>query len=647
MAQWAWLVALFPLLAFALMEVAPGRLRLRRDTLGTVAVAASFVVSLAVLVDVWAGARAAASWQWAQVGPVQIPMGWQVDPLSAVMLVVVNLVSLMVHVFSLSYMEGDVRYGRYYAILSLFTFSMLGLLLVDNFLGLFIFWELVGLCSFVLIGHWYEEKANSNAAMKAFLTTRVGDVAMLIGILVLFAHLGTLKYGDIWSAAQSGQLSLDVITTASLLLFGGAIGKSAQFPLHVWLPDAMAGPTPVSALIHAATMVAAGVYLVARAFPLFSLSPTALYWVAVTGGFTAIFAATIAVVQDDIKKVLAYSTISQLGYMFLGLGAGSLVAGSFHLVTQAFFKSLLFLAAGSVIHAVHTQNLHEMGGLYPRMKWTAWTWMIGALSMAGIPPLAGFWSKDEVLLAAYRSPYPILFWLALVAAFLTAFYITRATWLAFFGTARDEQRARHAHESGWRMQLPLGVLALLAAGAGLLGASWFGHPFTHFIAGSVPAGTHLAEPEPAGLVQGLALLAAVAGIAVAGGIYGGGWVSRASLIRAGRPLYVLLKRKYFVDELYGWVFVKGTVALSWLTGAFDRYIVDGIVNAVGWLGVQLAYATGDFDQAVIDGAVNGVGQAVEGGGRLLRRAQTGYVSTYLVTLATAVVAVLILLVLRR
>ncbi|MBE3576693.1 MAG: NADH-quinone oxidoreductase subunit L [Limnochordales bacterium] len=643
MAELAWVAAALPFFSFLIQVFITGPTRRRGDWVGIIATAASFILSIGVLLETTAGVRTGSSFLWATMGDRTFRFGYHVDALTGVMLVVVALVSLMVHLFSLGYMEGDVRYGRYYTILSLFTFSMLGLLLADNFLQLFVFWELVGLCSFLLIGHWYEEKANSNAAMKAFLTTRVGDIGMAIGIFLLYSATGTLQFEEVWHSVSAGLLTPATITAVSLLLFAGAVGKSAQFPLHVWLPDAMAGPTPVSALIHAATMVAAGVYLVARSFPLFSASPTAMYWVAAIGGFTAFFAATIALVQEDIKKVLAYSTISQLGYMFLGLGSGSLVAGTFHLMTQAFFKSLLFLASGSVIHALHTQNLHEMGGLYRRMRWTAWTWIIGSLAMAGVPPLSGFWSKDEVLLAAYHSGRPLLFWLGLITALLTAFYITRATWLAFFGRPRDEEKFRHAHEGDWRFKLPLGVLAIMAAFSGFVGSSWFGHPFTHWMETTLPSGFHLVELEPAGIVQLLALAAAVLGILLGWLVYGAGVVSRSALIRAAGPVYTLLKRKYYLDELYGWLFVRTTVALSWVVSVFDRYIVDGIVNLIAWFSTQLSFATGDFDRSVIDGAVNGVGAAFSAGSQVLRRAQTGYVGAYLLVLLGAMAAGLLVL----
>src|SRR5690606_2910268 len=393
-------------------------------------------------------------------------------------LVVVTLVSLMVHIFSVGYMEGDARYKRYYGVLSLFTASMLGLVIADNLLFLFVFWELMGLCSYLLIGHYYEERANVHAANKAFLTTRVGDVGMFIGILLLFAAAGTFRFDELTARIADGTLSLPVLTVAAILLFIGPIGKSAQFPLHVWLPDAMAGPTPASALIHAATMVAAGVYLVARGYGLFTPVPEALEVVAWIGAFTALFAATIALVMEDIKKVLAYSTTSQLGFMVAALGVGAYTAAVFHLMTHAFFKALLFLASGSVIHAVHTQNMHQMGGLFKKLPVTSWVWLIGAGALIAIPPLSGFWSKEELLLDAWHHNPPI-FWVLVAAAALPAFYTTRATYLTFFGTPRDKHAYEHAHEGGRVMTYPLMILGVLAAVSGFVASPLAGFVYHH------------------------------------------------------------------------------------------------------------------------------------------------------------------------
>ncbi|BAS27669.1 NADH-quinone oxidoreductase subunit L [Limnochorda pilosa] len=631
MVHLAWLVPLLPLLAWLYVGLPNHRDPSRYDRVGIGAVGVAFLLSLGVLWDVAQGGRAAASLTWAVHGSTVVRVGYQVDPLTALMLVVVTLVSLMVQLYSLGYMHGDRRYKRYYAVLSLFTFAMLGLVMADNLLLLYIFWELVGLSSYLLIGHWYEDPNNARAANKAFLTTRAGDVGMFIGIMLLFTQAGTFQFTELGEMAQAGLIPTGVLTLGAVLLFAGAVGKSAQFPLHVWLPDAMAGPTPVSALIHAATMVAAGVYLVGRAFPIFEPSATAMLTVAWIGGFTAIFAATIALVQADIKKVLAYSTVSQLGYMMLGLGLGGYTAGLFHLTTHAFFKALLFLASGSVIHAVETQDMHQMGGLMKKLPVTAWTWIIGSAALAGIPPLAGFWSKDEILLTAFYA-HPTLFWIGVAAAAMTAFYITRATWLTFFGAPRDAHRFEHAHESPAVMTVPLVVLAVLAATSGLLGAPQLGAPFARFI--------HFGEAhhlEASSLVTWSVTGAWLLGLLVALAIYAGRLVSRERIIALIQPVYALLKHRYYVDEAYDYLFVKGTILVAYLVGWIDRTIVDGIVNGVAALTRWFAGATGLFDQEVVDGAVNGVAETVSVGSRTFRRAQTGLLQSYVLAIFVTVV----------
>ncbi|MEW6045826.1 MAG: NADH-quinone oxidoreductase subunit L, partial [Bacillota bacterium] len=503
MAQLGWLVPVIPGACALVLTFWGRRLPRQGDWLGIAAVGAAWLLSLGILASVIGGRGAAGSFTWAvfrspSSESLPIAFGFQLDALAAVMLVVVTSVSLAVHVFSVGYMEGDARYKRYFAMLSFFTFSMLGLVVADNFLLLFMFWELVGLASYVLIGHYYERPEARYASMKAFLTTRVGDVAMLVGIFLLFREVGAFGLRETFEAIEHGQISVPTLTLAAVLIFGGAVGKSAQFPLHVWLPDAMAGPTPVSALIHAATMVAAGVYLVARAFGVFAPAPEAMQVVAWIGGFTAIFAATIALVREDIKQVLAYSTVSQLGYMIMGLGVGAYTAGFFHLTTHAFFKALLFLASGSVIHALHhEQNMHRMGGLFRRMPITGVTWLVGGAALAGIPPFSGFWSKDEILLAAYRSSTPALFWIGAAAAVLTAFYVTRATWMVFFGKPRDEHLFEHARESSRVMTWPLIALAAPAALIGL-----WNSPLSNFAFGHLVFFEEFHELEPSSTVTG-------------------------------------------------------------------------------------------------------------------------------------------------
>jgi len=637
-----WTVPVLPLVSWVLITFFNRRLGERAATLGTATVLGSFVLSVAAFVAlVRHGAPVSSGGLWLSFGSVELSMGLTVDSLAAIMLLVVTVVSSAVHVYSMGYMHGDRRYQRFYGTLGLFTSAMLLLVLADNFLLLLIAWEIMGLCSYLLIGHWFEEAWPRMAAMKAFMTTRVGDVAMMIGIWLLFSRTGTFNIVETTKAVAGGQLSLAMTTVGALLLFGGAIGKSAQFPLHVWLPDAMAGPTPVSALIHAATMVAAGVYLVARSYGIFLGAPDALLTVATIGGFTALFAATIATVQTDMKKILAYSTISQLGYMMLGLGVGGFVAGAFHLVTHAFFKALLFLTAGSVSHAAGTLEVHKLGGLGKKMKVTFWTFMVGGLALAGIPPLAGFWSKDEILLETFITGHPALFWMAVLTAFLTAYYMTRLACLVFFGPPRDKHVYDHAHESPRSMTGPLVVLGVLAVVAGLpaspLMGKWlvkfldFGQTLPGLMTG---AGHTLAAggTEDGGIVLPIALGAAFLGILIGYTVYGTRQIKRESLIRAFRPVYLLLKNKYYIDEIYLAVFVRPAVRLAELCGIFDNKVIDGAVNGVGNATVAVSAAAGEFDNTVVDGAVNGVASGTMAAGQRLRRAHTGLVQSYMVAI---------------
>jgi len=667
----AWVIPLLPLVSWVLITFFNRRLGPRAAHLGTAAVLGSLVLSVAAFVSlVRAGHPVTSGGDWLTVGPVTLSMGFVVDNLAAAMLVMISIVSSCVHVYSMGYMEGDRRYQRFYGTLSLFTSAMLCLVLADNFLLLLISWEVMGLCSYLLIGHWFEEAWPKMASMKAFMTTRVGDVGMMAGIWLLFTQTGTFNIAETAGRVAAGDLTPVVITVAAVLLFAGAVGKSAQFPLHVWLPDAMAGPTPVSALIHAATMVAAGVYLVARSYGIFAASSQAMLIVAVIGGFTALFAATIATVMDDLKAVLAYSTISQLGYMMLGLGVGGFVAGVFHLLTHAFFKALLFLTAGSVSHATHTLDIHKMGGLARRMKITFFTFLMGALALAGIPPLAGFWSKDEILIAAFGSGYPVLFWMAVIAAFLTAYYMTRLTCLVFLGRPRDREIYEHAHESPPVITGPLVVLGALAVVAGLPGSPVMGHWLGHFLdyarslpglsalghaaaehgSGAAAAAGHAAEAAGHGAgILPIALGAAVLGIVVGYAIYGLGLIRRERWLRAFKPVYALLKNRYYVDEIYSALFVRPAVKLAELCGLFDNRVVDGAVNGVGAATRETAMAAGEFDNVVIDGAVNGVAAGAMAGGRSLRRAHTGQVQSYMVAIyagaAVSLVAFLIWIVL--
>lgn len=578
----AWLVPLFPLISFVLLVAFGRQLKEGAAYVGIASILASFGLGLAIFIERLGHGSENFKYvvDWLTVGDFTIQLGYEVTELNAMMLFVVTLVSLMVHIYSKGYMHGDERMPVFYSYLSLFTFSMLSLVISPNLLQAFIFWELVGATSFLLIGFYYYKPEARAAAKKAFLVTRIGDLGFLIGMSLLFWQVGSFDYDVIFSSL--GGLNASFITLVAILIFIGAMGKSGQFPLHTWLPDAMEGPTPVSALIHAATMVAAGVYLVARLFPLFEASETAMFVVAIVGGFTAIFAASIGLVQNDIKRVLAYSTVSQLGYMMLALGTAGYVAGVFHLFTHAFFKALLFLAAGSVIHAVHTQNIKEMGGLGKHMKITRAVFLIGALAIAGFPGLAGFFSKDLILASAWESGQTVLFLMALTAAILTAFYMFRLYFLVFTGTPRHHND--HVHESPLSMTFPMMVLASLAVVAGYF--EFFG--FTEWLSGDGTIAHNLHTP---GWIMVVSSIAGITGISLAWYVYG-----RDKKVSTKQPkgLHKVLYNKYYIDELYDAVVVRPYTALGNLLKIFDHYVIGGLVQltvaisvGVGRLGSRL------------------------------------------------------------
>ena len=514
-------------------------------------------------------------------------MGVLIDGLAAVMLVVVSFVSLMIQLYSGAFMEGDKRFAWFYAVLNLFTASMLGLVLAPNFIQLYVFWELVGLCSYLLVGHWFEKPSARNAALKAFVVTRVGDAALFVGIIIFWATTGSVAFSDISEAAQAGFIGGSLLTTAVILVFIGAVGKSAQFPLHVWLPDAMEGPTPVSALIHAATMVAAGVYLVARTYDIFVQSPTAMLVVAYIGGFTALMAASMALVKKDIKRVIAYSTVSQLGYMMLGLGIGSYTAGIFHLYNHAFFKALLFLCAGSIIYAMDSYNLFEMGGLRRRMPVTFVAVVIAGLSLSGIIPFSGFWSKDAIVASAYEKHYYVLFGMALLTVFLTAFYIFRAIFIAFTGEPRTEG-AREATESPGIMTGPMMLLAFLSIVSGWVGIpEGFGLPipdyFAEFVHPSEFAAStfNVEEPTFSFVLGGISVLVALLGIGLAYALYVARPERAGALARRFSWLHKFLDKGWYFDDLYGATFVRFAMWLGRATRGFDRNVIGGFVGEVG------------------------------------------------------------------
>jgi len=588
--------------------------------------------------------------RWFEIGGIEVEAGILIDGLSVALLVVVSTISLLVHLFSTEYLRDDRRKTHYFAALSLFTSGMFILVTSSNTLQMLFGWELMGLCSFMLIGHWWEDKENSSAALKAFFTTRTGDIGLLVGVSMLFFIAGnTFDVGTINANALAGRIDEGLLTVAACALLVAVIGKSAQFPLHTWLPDAMAGPTPVSALIHAATMVVAGVFLIARLYGVFwhgfdlgagdGYSP-----VAMVGGVTVIIAALLAFVQADIKKVLAYSTVSQLGYMVMALGVGAWTAGVFHLFTHAFFKACLFLGAGSVAHSGshHSFDMKaDMGGLKKHMPITYATFVIASLALAGIPPLAGFWSKDEILVGASANGYPLFLWVGVIGAFMTAAYMTRCVYLTFHGEPRGAAAHHHPHESPWPITVPLVVLAALSVVAGLLNAvafdidlfaDWFEPQFVSNVV------THH------GFDGKLALLGTTAGVLgiVTSGLYyfrnfGPRRVTeRSAVARAG---YTFLANKYYLDRLYTDGVVGGIKGpLARLAYWINQNVIDGIVNGAGALaGVLGRFSYNVIDQRVIDGAVNGAGVSAEAGGSALRTIQTGRVQQYAAVLFGAVV----------
>ena len=645
-----WLAPALALLGFVLN----GALALWRPTakaavsvIGVGVLAGAFAVGLAV-VSAFAGLGAEAPvvfryWSWMPVGTLQVDAALQVDQLSAVMLLVVTGVGSLIHVFSVGYMKEDPGYARYFAYLNLFIFFMLVLVLGANFPVMFVGWEGVGLCSYLLIGFWFNEKVNADAGKKAFIVNRIGDFGFLVAMFIIFWATGSLDFHDVFARAPTLLAAGGgAVTTITLFLFLGCTGKSAQIPLYTWLPDAMQGPTPVSALIHAATMVTAGVYLVARCNVLFALAPISGAVVAGVGALTALFAATIALKQWDIKRVLAYSTISQLGYMFVGVGTGAMAAGIFHLVTHAFFKALLFLGSGSVIYAMHhayhathshedAQDMRNMGGLRRHLPWTAGLMWIATLAIAGVPPFSGFFSKDEILAAAFTrgtvQPAWYLFWgLGLAAALLTAFYMTRLMLYTFHGPNRTGAEAQaHLHEAPWVMTGPLVVLGALSAAGGLLNvpALWGGSERLHHWLEPVTKGGAALLPE-AHLSTGTEWTLVMIAIAVAATGIVGAWrllkpeaLVPARAAPAERGFAKLLRNKWYVDELY------------------DFFVVQPLV----WVSREVLWK--QVDQRIVDGAgVNGAARGARALGWLGSRLQTGQVGIYVTLFVVGVLAIL-------
>ena len=636
-----WLIPLLPFTGFVLN----GTLGRKLPRAAVAAIALLFTLAPALIVaDLWIYMKSAAgpidlsvsSAPWLAVTGFQVNFAFAVDHLTLIMLGVITGVGFLIHIYSVGYMEHEEGYWRFFAYLNLFMFFMLVLVLSSSFLLMFVGWEGVGLASYLLIGFYFTKDSAAAAGKKAFVVNRIGDFGFLLAMFLLIAHFGSLDFGTVFSAVTTSPLSGGFLTAIALLLFVGATGKSAQIPLYIWLPDAMEGPTPVSALIHAATMVTAGVYMVARCHVLFERSPVALSVVAVIGAATAIFAATIGMVQHDIKRVLAYSTVSQLGYMFLGCGVAAYSAGIFHLMTHAFFKALLFLAAGSVIHALSgEQDMRLMGGLRKRIPITFWTMTAGVFAIAGLPPLAGFFSKDEILYQAYISPNPLgkaLWGVGVLTAGLTSFYMFRLWFKTFFGEPRFEEHSAHdehthgVHESPLMMTVPLMILAVL----GIIGG-WVGVPialgghneFEHFLSPVFGAG---GAEGSASLEIGLAATS-VAVVLV--GFYAA-WIlyckhpgSAAALAKKFKPLYSLLDHKYWVDEIYGKLIVAPLLMIS-------RFVLNGLV-----------------DNGIIQGTVSGLVGTARGGGWIVRRVQSGNIRSYAGWLALGAACLIVIVLYYR
>ncbi len=638
-----WLIPALPLIGFVVNGLLTRRLPEQViGWIGSAAVGAAFVLAVLIFVDLIGmdpGSRSHETivYTWMISGDFKVPIGFLVDPLSMIMLLVVTGVGFIIHVYSIGYMHGEVGFRRYFAYLNLFVFNMLILVSANNFLLMFVGWEGVGLCSYLLIGYYYEKKSASDAGKKAFVVNRVGDFGFLVGIFLIFVTFGTLDFSAVLGAAEAklayGGLLATLIT---LLLFVGAAGKSAQIPLYTWLPDAMEGPTPVSALIHAATMVTAGVYMVARCSVLYSLAPMSMTVVAITGGATAFFAATIGMTQFDIKRVLAYSTISQLGYMFMACGVGAFASGIFHLMTHAFFKALLFMAAGSVMHAMSGElDMRKMGGLKKKLPYTHLTYIFGTLAIAGIFPFAGFFSKDEILFYSMER-HPGFWIIGAVAALMTSFYMFRSVYMTFYGTSRvEEEAAHHLHESPPIMTVPLMILAGLSLVGGLVGIpmihGW--HVFGDFLAPAfapakavmeAAAGHHGSGHHNVTLelvLMGVSLAIAVVGLLVARWMYVKDPSVPGRVVNRFSGLHSLVYNKYWIDELYDVVFVNSIVRFSrFLWKSFDELVVDGAVNGSAWL--VRTWATG------------------------LRWIQTGLVKDYALSILMGVLAVIGYLVLR-
>jgi NADH-quinone oxidoreductase subunit L len=564
----AWMIPIFPAIVFLIIGFITKKSKGISSAIAISGIFFSFIFSLGVFYEVITSKVSINqpieyAVSWISV-PINIEAGVLIDPLTAVMLLIVTFIGLMVEIYSLGYMKGETGFSRFFANLSLFSSSMLGLIISNNYFQMFFFWELVGLCSYLLIGFYYERPSAVKANKKAFVANRVGDFGFLVGMLCLFMAFGTFNFRELAANIPAYQ-DVVYLSIIALLIFAGPAAKSAQFPLHVWLPDAMEGPTPVSALIHAATMVAAGVYLLARGYILFSSLHEVSLVIAYIGGITAFMAGTIALVQRDLKRILAFSTMSQLGYMVMAMGVGGFTSGIFHLTSHAFFKALLFLGAGSIIHAIGVQDIFKMGGLIKKMKITSMTFIIASLSLAGIPPLSGFFSKDEILTVTYEHGYIFLYYLGLITAFLTAFYMARLVFIVFFG----EEREKHSvHKTPWCMTVPLIILSIFSVVYGLINETFAS--YIYFQTSQIP--------EANLMVIGESVAAASVGILLGWLIYGKKVISSEALSTKFRPIHQFLFNQYYLNELYRLIYEKVVLNTSSLFNWCDRKIVDGIFD---------------------------------------------------------------------
>jgi len=654
-------ILLVPMFSFLVLAFFGNKLPRKGDFVGVSLLFINLALSLVVFFAFAQTGKYSYTVDWFDLGKgnTNFTAGFVIDELSSIMLIVVNAISAFVHLFSTKYLEGDPKYKKYFSYLGLFTFSMLGLVLTNNVLLMYVFWELVGVSSYLLIGFWYEKPAPQEAAKKAFIVNRVGDVGFFLGIMIIFLTLGTFNFTDIFAGISAGKLQGGMLTAAGILLFCGAIGKSAQFPLHVWLPDAMEGPTPVSALIHAATMVAAGVYLTARIFVM--LTADALTFVTFIGAITAFISATIAITQNDIKKVLAYSTISQLGYMIMAIGVGAMSFGMFHLVTHAFFKACLFLTAGSVIYGMHhVQDIREMGGLRKKMPITYWTFLIATFALCGVPFTSGFLSKDSILAAtmAFANINGGITYLIPIIGFsvagMTAFYMFRLLIITFLGEPRNKEKYDHCHESPIQMTLPLIILSALSLfivfSFNPIGADsgWIMQMMKtpeSLLTGTKGMIYHIVDrAEYTEMLHHahypamfLSLTIAGLGILLAYVFYQWKKVDVDKLTEKIKPLYTFSLNKWYFDELYDKTAIAFTMMLSRVSAWIDRTIVDGIVNGSATVTRWTSFGSGKFDNIVVDGLVNLTGGLVGFFGLILRKFQTGKIQTYIMFLVFGII----------